>query len=227
MPELLYEIDPGYLSGTALHQQYTLLSDWLHDPQKAHCDNRLHYWLNYRTALTTLLNLVTSEIALRSTQDPQFHISEGKLNWPQRFEMHPSEQLLELPEENTTARIHKPRNEQSLWAQHKYSIMARDQQLYLKLGPAIARKEVEFPQLIEELSYCKRLAPSTSNLRNSIWHMWGYVSQWSDISPGTSELYPLMKEIQKLAFKHQVEYLLNSTALGDLAYWAWSYSQTK
>jgi hypothetical protein len=52
--------------------------------------------------------------------------------------------------------------------------------------------------------------------------MWGYVSPYSSLTGKTIEsktTRSLLKEIQRLVFLHDVVYLKESTALGELQAW--------
>jgi hypothetical protein len=54
--------------------------------------------------------------------------------------------------------------------------------------------------------------------------MWGYVSQYSAITPGefeTLSMKALLKKTQQLALSQDIKYLVDSTALSELA--AWNY----
>ncbi len=74
-------------------------------------------------------------------------------------------------------------------------------------------------QLWLSMISASRLAPAKVGLRNSFQHMWGYVSGHSKLSPQTQDLASLASDIQTLAVKHQVSYLMNSTAPGELRAW--------
>ena len=53
----------------------------------------------------------------------------------------------------------------------------------------------------------------------AVFHMWGYVSGYSTMTPTETALCDLFTEIQVLALAHNVTCLIQSTALGELAYW--------
>jgi hypothetical protein len=66
-----------------------------------------------------------------------------------------------------------------------------------------------------------RVTPSQGMLLNALQHMWGYVSSLgSETNPGPGDSVELIKEIQRRSLLYNVHYLLESTALTDLAYWA-------
>lgn len=228
MPTQIYEIDPGYLTNSELSQQSELLHQCYEEPPKVYKDKGLRNWTGHQDAIVAQLNLVNAEIALRENKLPEYlPVSDDAIIWPRQFTTPLTTQLnsINTTGNDETARLIKPRNEQSLWAQYKYSVLARNQKLYLSMGPRVAKKEIDFADLLDDLGYCKRMLPLTGGLRNAVWHMWGYVSQWSELVPTNTGLHALMLEIQRLACSHHVEYLIQSTALSDLAYWSWISEQ--
>jgi hypothetical protein len=224
----LYEYDPGYLTGAALEEQLELLHYCLINTSGIYLDEDLRNWTGHTDALTVQLNLLQAERAFRTADLPEYLQTSGdSIVWPHQLPQTLIMQFARLADSKagdspTPPRLNKPRNEQSLWAQHKYSILARNQTLYLSLGPMVARQQLEFDDLLGELSYCKRIPPLAAGLRNAVGHLWGYVAKWSTLVPTTTNLYSLMLEIQNLAIQHHVAYLLQSTALVELAYWCWA-----
>lgn len=121
-------------------------------------------------------------------------------------------------------RIPLPQNVSQLWAQHKYSVMARDNAEYKRIGRWVASQKSEkgtvdlYPELVSLL----RFPPDGGNLQNAIQHMWGYVSSYSLLSGKASKIITpqeLLREIQRLAILNDVVYLKESTALGELQAW--------
>ena len=121
-------------------------------------------------------------------------------------------------------RIPLPRNPQQLWAQHKYSVMARSPEEYIRIGRAVARMRTSaLPLLARELTMILRDAPSRPRLANAVEHMWGYVSKGADADArvaarrGPAEM---LASTQKLAVAQREPYLMSSTALSELAVWS-------
>ncbi|HWR67385.1 MAG TPA: DUF1722 domain-containing protein, partial [Desulfomonilia bacterium] len=119
-------------------------------------------------------------------------------------------------------RIPLPHNTQQLWAQHKYSVLARDPELYKRIGPLAANRNGEqcFRELSRTLAEALRTGPSQGGIMNALLHMWGYVS---GLDPAQRH-YPeapaeLIREIQRRSILHGVSYLQESTALSELACW--------
>jgi hypothetical protein len=120
-------------------------------------------------------------------------------------------------------RIPLPQNAQQLWAHHKYSVMARDTELYNSIGPEAARRKGRdyFEGLALTLVGALRAIPSQGGLLNALQHMWGYVSSLgSETNSPPGDPKGLIAEIQRSTLLNHVHYLLESTALTDLAYWA-------
>jgi uncharacterized protein YbgA (DUF1722 family) len=150
-----------------------------------------------------------------------------RLKWPEIFVDPPFTQLSILTEkykDKEQGRIPLPKNVQQLWAQHKYSVMARDAVEYKRIGRWVASSKTSsgISNLYPELVSLLRCPPGEGNLRNAIQHMWGYVSPYTSLSGKAIEkktIHGLLTEIQHLVFLHDVVYLKESTALCELQAW--------
>ena len=121
-------------------------------------------------------------------------------------------------------RIPLPRSVQQVWAQHKYSVMARDAAEYRRMGSWVASRKTGngMSDVYQELVSLLRSPPDEGNLLNAVQHMWGYVSRFTSLSGkeiSRKSIRGLLKEIQRLAFRNDVVYLKESTALGELHAW--------
>lgn len=116
-------------------------------------------------------------------------------------------------------RIPLPANLYFLWAHHKYSIMARDPEMYKHIGPLISRNPN--PELLEswalKFTETLQITPSPGRLLNALQHMWGYVAQLPGAPSPPESPSELLIAVQHLARAHNIVYLLHSTALSDLA----------
>lgn len=145
--------------------------------------------------------------------------------WPQQYVDHPSKQFQLLKEkyrDKKDGRIPLPRNEQQLWSQHKYSVLARSPEIYRKIGSHVARGLMKFDDLSLILVEILREQPPTGGIRNALQHMWGYVSNSiRDKGAHVSKwsLRELLFKIQDRAKTEGICYLLHSTALSDLMVW--------
>ena len=98
--------------------------------------------------------------------------------------------------------------------------MARDPSAAKKIGNQIAKDEISFGELAEILVRSLRTPPPSGRLENALSHMWGYVSEYSEIDPSRSTSIELLKEIQVKARQFDIDYLLRSTALAELMLWS-------
>ena len=140
------------------------------------------------------------------------------------------------------SRIPPASNAQQLWAQHKYSVLARDPDAYEEIGRRLARDEAlnraSVHALIEELDAFLRQPPEEGRLINAVQHLWGYVneetvpaahrdateaaggsSDESDRPPDWDDPLATLRRIGRLAREQDRTYLLHSTALSDLSGW--------
>ena len=111
-------------------------------------------------------------------------------------------------------RIPLPRDQQQLWAQHKYSVMARDPARAKQIGREVAAGALSFDELAVLLVHILRSPPGAGRLRNALEHMWGYVSTPGE-KPGESAR--LLRLTVERAWARHITYLMQSTALGELA----------
>lgn len=118
------------------------------------------------------------------------------------------------------ARLCVPDRCDVLWAQHKYSVMAREPELYRQLGRQIAERHWEMTDLWPQLSSILQQPPTAGRLKNALLHMWGYLSE--DAKAGYSgdvnqlPFDQLLLRIRECTPRQADSYLWNSTALGEL-----------
>jgi hypothetical protein len=165
-------------------------------------------------------------MALRGYTDKSpVTLQSNKGQWPDSYIDYPHQQFRLLEEkyrDREEGRIPLPRNEQQLWSHHKYSVLARDPELYKKIGRDLSRTAMEFSDLSRLLAEVLREKPTEGGLRNAVQHMWGYVSDSSPESQsGMSgwSLRKLLTETQKRTLEYDVKYLICSTALSELMVW--------
>ena len=145
--------------------------------------------------------------------------------WPKTFVDEPARQLDLLRDKyvgREAGRILLPRSVQELWAQHKYSVMARDPATYVSFGRRVARLRRGTPldALALELTMLLRQRPSARRAANAIEHMWGYVSQSAAADQRTAAMVDpaqMLRVTQELAIRDRQPFLLASTALSELA----------
>src|SRR5690606_20103431 len=121
-----------------------------------------------------------------------------------------------------SGRIPLPANAQQLWSQHKYSIMARDVNLYKQLGKQVAqfKPNQDYAELAYQLTTALMGKPNLGGIQNALLHMWGYVSTKANRSAQPQwSAAKLLAEIQLNTLKIKQFYLLSSTALSELYVW--------
>ncbi|GHC17578.1 DUF1722 domain-containing protein [Aidingimonas halophila] len=171
---------------------------------------------------------VSHEIMLRHDSEVSLAGSENidlPSCWPASAHIDVSEQIDWLTTRYSgtrEARIPLPRSAQQLWGQHKYSILARDQNLYRQLGRQLADKAIDFSELADLLTSTLLERPTSGGICNAVQHMWGYVSQ----RPEHARCYidswstrELLHETQQRARTTGPSYLWESTALSELMAW--------
>ncbi len=122
------------------------------------------------------------------------------------------------------ARITVPDNSKELWQHHKYSIMARDVNLYKSIGREVAvnNSSEYFDELCLILTSQLTYNPKNSGILNSLQHMWGYISEFSNVSKSQVDLLSLKElflEIQRCVKYSKQEYLYNQIAISELGTW--------
>lgn len=229
----IWDVQPGYLNRQSLlgeHRElHGLVSILINGKQGYSRHPETLRWVDRGWALRQRHRLLAAEMALRGYRDqsPVELATPSVGDWPATFIDPPARQFELLQEkyrDKEDGRIPLPRSAQQLWAQHKYSVMARDVALYQTLGKDVAqsRPAGEFSMLALQLVETLRRAPSTGGIRNALQHMWGYVSNEAganSASVGAWSLERLLQEVQQRSRERQERYLLASTALSELAAW--------
>jgi hypothetical protein len=228
----IWDIDPGYLNRQSLlaeHNELNAIASIIIDNKKgdSHHPETIR-WLNYGWALQKRLQQLLAEMTLRGYADKssvQLQTNQG--HWPDTYIDHPFHQFEILQGEYKTqdpGRIPLPKNAQELWRHHKYSVLARDINSYKAFGKQVSklRPRDDFSDLATTLSNILRVSPTQGGIRNSVHHMWGYVSEQPPIQQGKFEqwsLKELLEETQERTIKNNETYLLSSTALAELMVW--------
>jgi hypothetical protein len=154
-----------------------------------------------------------------------FNGNTPRLRWPEVFVTPPSQQFELLRTKYVgrgPGRILLPRTSQQLWAQHKYSVMARDPRIYRTLGTRAARLrgKAGFDDLAAELVEILRTDAERRRLVTALEHLWGYVHKLASTdSRRSAQESPqnMFRITQELAVVSNERYLMASTALSDLA----------
>jgi hypothetical protein len=224
----VWDISPGYLDRQRLlgehrelHGVHVVLTEgkagYAHHPETLR-------WVGCLAALARRHSLLAAEMRLRRYTDrTPLADPPGRCRWPRTFVTDPVDQFALLRRKysgEVEGRMPLPRHTQQLWAQHKYSVMARSIAAYQQTGRLVARKSLSMSDLARDLVAILRERPGRARLMNAIEHMWGHVrthASADDISrfkqgPADTRLAIL----QALAVRHREPYLVRSTALSEL-----------
>lgn len=225
----IWDIDPGYLNRQSLlgehrelHGMFVVLSE-NRKGYAAHPETRR--WRGHLAALGKRHDLLVEEMQLRGyNHHSPLPVITGETTWPKTFIDPPHAQFAILQQKyraKEPGRIPLPSSARQLWAQHKYSVLARDPRLYRRIGPwlAAADDQLRFRSLARILVRTLRLAPPPGRLRNGLDHMWGYVAHLAGQSAAGQSPYHLLQMTRKLAGSGNIAYLLASTALGEIGAW--------
>ena len=226
----IWDINPGYLNRQSLlgeHRELHGIVSIIKNGKQGYSKHpETVRWIGYGWALKMRHKQLASEMMLRGYADRSpVTIYSNKGQWPSIYIDSPGRQLMLLREkyrEKEEGRIPLPMNVQQLWSHHKYSVLARNPELYKKIGREVSGTSIGFDELSRLLVTVLREEPTEGGLRNAIQHMWGYVSvDWvgSKKNIGNWSLRRIMSEIQKRAIERNITYLTSSTALSELMAW--------
>ena len=223
----VWDIHPGYLNRQSLlgeHRELHGIVSIVVNRKKGYANHpETLRWVGYGWALRMRHSLLACEMALRGYTDKSPVSTRSKQEeWPGIYIDEPHVQFELLGEKyvgRENGRIPLPRNIQQLWRHHKYSVLARNQNLYRKIGRDVAAGKVSFEKLSRQLIEVLREAPTEGGVRNAVQHMWGYVSATGDYDAEKASLRQLLIETQNRAQEVNEPYLYESTALSELMVW--------
>ena len=220
----IWDLDPGFLNDRSLLGEHREL----HGLFSIHVNGKKGYsrhpetvrWQKALSGLAFRHDLLVSEMALRgfNHQSPLPPLPDRTPAWPEIFIDPPEAQFSLLREkyrDKAQGRIALPKAVGPLWASHKYSVMARDPELYRTLGPRVADKTIGFPELGLLLVRVLRQKPARGRLINALDHLWGYLPDSAGAKPDDPD--GLLAKIRAQA--PDIPYLKGSTAIGELQAW--------
>ncbi len=229
----VWDIAPGYLSQRSLMEEYRVLGELTLILDELEPSAELHpeavRWRGHAQAVRLRRDQLVAEMNVRGDdQQGRPLVCDSNATWPSAQVDAPHIQLRLMSQEygpGERGRIASPKNSQVLWAQHKYSVMARSTERYRSLGREVAAVGKGPPaawlcqRLVDEL----RVPATWPRTRNALAHMWGYVSRYVDRGTVADMEESLadaprraLRKIGELALRHDVTYLLQSTALSEL-----------
>ena len=226
----IWDVAPGYLNRQSLlgeHRELHGLYNILTEGKKGYSRHpETLRWVGALSGLALRHAQLAAEMRLRGYTDRSpLPLRACEARWPESFVTEPANQFALLRDKyigKAPGRIPLPRNAQELWAQHKYSVLARDPERYRQLGRAVAgmKRPDTVHELTRELAVFLREAPPAGRLVNVLEHMWGHVREAAkseDIEAANQNAAEWLRRIQQLAVKQQEKFLLSSSALSELA----------
>jgi hypothetical protein len=228
----IWDINPGYLNRQSLlgeHCELHGIVSIIVNRKRGYSNHpETVRWVGYGWALRQRHRQLAVEMSLRGFTDKSPLVTRGRKGlWPGTYIDEPFRQfqILDAKYRNKEhGRIPLPKNAQQLWSQHKYSVLAREVNLYRKLGRDVSgmKPHQDFSELAKVVTELLREPPSIGGLRNALKHMWGHVSDCLFVQKGEVEswsLSRLLEEIQSCALSSKEPYLTSSTALSELKAW--------
>ncbi|MDH3349197.1 MAG: DUF1722 domain-containing protein [Desulfobulbaceae bacterium] len=223
----IWDIDVGFLNAKSLLGEHRELHGIYSIITKGKTGYSRHpetlRWVSRLSGLAMRHEFIVAEMTLRGFKHHSpLEEDKSSVSWPDLFIDHPADQYRLLQNKylnKEQGRIPLPKNINELWASHKYSAMARHPAFGKNIGSLVAASEISFDGLAEKLVLILRTSPTQGRLTNALSHMWGYVAKYSEANPQELTNSELLMEIQDHSQKHNIEYLLCSTALGELNPW--------
>lgn len=224
----VWDLSPGYLNQGSLlgeHRELHGLRSILLNNKKGYSKHpETIRWVSCLSGLDRRHDQLVAEMRIRGYVDRTPVERHEEVQWPECFVTEPFEQISLLKSKyinKPSGRIPLPTSVQELWAQHKYSVMARDYNEYRSIGKrvAVTKSSTSLSSLAKDLVLLIRQEPPYGQMINSIEHMWGHVSSYASLEErqaskrGALELY---SAIFTIAFRVKEPYLLHSTALSEL-----------
>lgn len=225
----IWDLSPGYLNRQSLlgeHRElHGLVNILVHGKTGYSRHPETRRWVGCVTGLVRRHAVLAAEMRLRGYVDRTPLAHDGRPRWPATYVTAPPQQFALLRSKyigRTPGRIPLPRSVQQLWAQHKYSVMARDPDAYRSIGRRAARlgRSADLRDLSIDLLALLREDPPRRRLVNALEHMWGHVSSRAtavDRRHAQSSPRRLLETTQALAVALREPYLMGSTALAELA----------
>lgn len=235
----IWDLPAGYLNRQSLlgehrelHGIYIILSEGKAGYAR-HPETRR--WQGALSGLARRHALLAAEMRLRGYADRSPVLDASTVTWPTTFVTEPGEQVALLRRKylgREPGRIPLPRNAQQLWAQHKYSVLARSPVLHRRFGQAMARPRSRVPiaDVLCDLVLILREPPTSGGVVTAIEHMWGHVrtrataDERQQAKTGASEMLAVT---QTVALRLREPYLTSSTALSELDAFSGGGSSTR
>lgn len=228
----IWDVNPGYLNRQSLlgeHRElHAIVSIIKHNKKGYSRHPETLRWHGFGWALRHRHKLLATEMNLRGYRDRSpVRMQSNALKWPDVFVDPPAVQFSIISKKYKDieqGRIPLPQNVQQLWSQHRYSVMARDEAEYKYLGGWVASRKSGrgIDEIYPELVSLLRRPPAEGNLKKVVRQMHDCIGAYASLSAKNLEkesVHIILKKIQNLVFLHNIVYLKESTALGELPAW--------
>ncbi len=223
----VWDIQPGYLNRQSLlgeHREIHALVSIIENDKRgfAHHPETLR-WKQHLGTLKLRHDQTVTEMALRGYRHYSPVGQSALRRWPDRYLDAPGAQFAILRHryrDKEGGRIPLPETTQQLWAQHRYSVLARDPDFVRQTERRLAHdaKALHFGTLAAELVTRLRQPPAAGRLLITLAQI-GRARSSDKPSPGgeRSDALAIWTDILRMAQSHRS--ILESTALSDLTFW--------
>jgi len=180
----VWDINSGYLSNKNLlgeHVEIHAIFSVITNNKKGYANHpETKRWVKNLYALKLRHDLIVIEMNIRNYNHKSPIEYNKKTKFPKTFIDLPHIQFEILKKKylskpNNIGRIPLPKNIQELWAQHKYSMMARNPNRYKEIGKLLSNPKqykITFEKLSLEFIDMLRTKPPINRMTNAIEHMW-------------------------------------------------------
>ncbi|HEU4867088.1 MAG TPA: DUF1722 domain-containing protein [Actinomycetota bacterium] len=225
----IWDLSPGYLNRGSLlgeHRELHGLHSIIVNGKKGYANHpETLRWVGALGGLIERHNQLIEEMSLRGYVDRTPLAPVEEPDWPTVFVDPPGDQIGILRRKyagKEAGRIPLPADAQQLWAQHKYSVMARSPEECGRIGRDLAApgSKAALGDLAADLVLILREKPGAGRLSNAVEHMWGHVRTHAtpdDVARAGTGVAEMLRLTQRLAMDRRERYLVESTALSDLA----------
>jgi len=224
----VWDLPAGYLNRQSLlgeHRELHGIVVILRDGKTGYARHpETRRWVRALGGLAGRHKQLVAEMRLRGYVDrTPLAWPKARLSWPRVFVTDPAEQIVLLRRKyvgKDKGRIALPRSPAQLWAQHRYSVLARGPQTYRQLRRVVARSgSSTMSALARELVLVLRERPARGRLAETVELMWRQVrGHATGEDAATARRGPLdaLERTQALALRVRDRRLLQSTALSEL-----------